>query len=93
MRGSELSVFACAAATGLGMAAAGGRITFDLVARFGGAVGENIAVPRELQFACEKAFAAAALRTGFICPHKIHMPTAAMMSKPTIMNRIAPSPS
>lgn len=39
------------------------------------------------------AFAAAALRTGFICPHKIHMPTAAMMSKPTIMNRIAPSPS
>ena len=47
MRSSELSASACAAATGLGMAAAGGRMTLDLAMRFS-AVGENVAVLREL---------------------------------------------
>lgn len=44
---SELSASTCATATGFGMAAAKGRITLYLAARFG-AVGENIAVLREL---------------------------------------------
>ena len=52
VRNSELSASACAAATGLGMAAAGGRMTLDFAARFG-AVGKNIAVLRELSRACE----------------------------------------
>ena len=47
VRGSELSASACAAATGLGMAAAGGRMTLDLAMRFS-AVGENVAVLHEL---------------------------------------------